>query len=520
MTEVNVYAEKIGAPRTHRRFAIAAALATATIGVVSACGAGPQSSGEQGSQDIVVAVSTEPSTLDPQAVNDRASRIVTDNIFETLLVRDSDAAIQPLLATDFERIDDSTWQLDLRPGVTFHDGTPFNAEAAAASLNRIVAPDYTTQRTSYTEGIVSADVVDDDTITITTDGPDPVLPAQLTSIPMVPLSASDEGFGQEVVVGTGPYRFDRWDRGRTISIVRNDDYWGEAPSIESVQVRVVPDAQTALAALNNAEVDLVFDLLPEQADLVPKSVQVDAADFSYIAFNTYKPELADPRVRVAMNMAVDKQGLAETVYQGFAEPNHAQNLTDQMIGFNPNISAFEYDPDGARQLLAEAGYPNGFDIELHVPIGRYSKGEETAQFIAGQLTAVGINTEVITHDWNTYRDLGRVKGTEPGAFDLKYGWNSNEWFDAGRIQSHVTCDGSSSKYCDPLVDQAMEEGTGTFDTAARSAAYQRMWAQLHENPYAIYLLQQHYIYGTSGRLNWEPRPDDSFFISTMSVGQD
>lgn len=512
--------DKIGAPGPHRLFAVAAAATAATIVVVSGCGAGPQSSGERGSQGIVVAVATEPSTLDPQAVNDRASRIVTDNIFETLLVRDSDAAIQPLLATDYKRIDDSTWQLDLRSGVTFHDGTPFNAETAAASLNRIVDPDYTTQRTSYTEGIVAANVVDEDTITITTDGPDPVLPAQLTSIPMVPLSAAEAGFGQDVVVGTGPYKLDQWDRGRSISIARNDNYWGTEPQIETVQVRVVPDAQTALAALNNAEVDLVFDLLPEQAELVPKSVQVEAADFSYVAFNTYKPELADPRVRVAMNLAVDKTGLAETVYQGFAAPDQAQNLTDKMIGFNPNIEAFDYDPDRARQLLAEAGYPEGFDIQLHVPIGRYSKGEETAQFVAGQLTSVGINTEVVTHDWSTYRDMGRVKGTEPGAFDLKYGWNSNEWFDAGRIQAHVTCDGSSSKYCDPLVDQALEKGSSTFDNDARSAAYQQMWAELHTNPYAIYLLQQHYVYGTSARLNWDPRPDDSFLVATMSIGQD
>ncbi|OLT09619.1 hypothetical protein BJF78_30320 [Pseudonocardia sp. CNS-139] len=463
-------------------------------------------------------MSTEPSTLDPQAVNDRASRVVTDNVFETLLVRDANAAITPHLATGYERVDDTTWTFDLRAGVTFSDGTPFDAEAAAASINRIVDPDYTTQRTSYTEGIEAASVVDADTISISTDGPDPVLPAQLTSIPMVPLAASSPDFGQALVVGTGPYVVSAWNRGRSIQLARNDAYWGPAPELAGFEVRVVPDSQTALSALQTGEVDLVFDLLPEQAALAPKVSIVEAADFSYIAFNTYAPELADPRVRVAMNLAVDKETLAETVYDGHAVPNAAQHLTPQMLGYNPAVQAFPYDPDRARTLLAEAGFANGFDIELHVPIGRYSKGEETADYVAGQLQAVGIRATVVKHDWNEYRDLGRVKGTEPDAFDLKYGWNSNEWFDAGRIASHITCGGSSSKICDPVVDEAVDEASQTFDEAARVAAYQRMWAELHANPYSIYLLQQQYIYGTSARLDWQPRPDDTFFVATMSLG--
>lgn len=497
---------------------LAGAGVASTVLLAAGCGggSGDATSGRQ-TGDLVVAVSTEPSTLDPQLVNDRSSRVVTDNVFETLLVRDQTSKITPKLADSYERVDDTTWRFHLHQGVTFHDGTAFNADAVVYSITRIIDENFDTQRTSYTQGISGAKKIDDQTVDILTDGKNPVLPAEMTSIPIVAeKTASQQTFGQDVVVGTGPYKFSAWKHGQEIELVRNDGYWGTKPTIPAFTVRVVPDSQTALAALQAGEVDLVLDLLPEQAKLAPKVEEIQASDFSYIAFNTYKKELADPRVRQAMNYAIDKDSLAKTIYEGHATPNQAQNLAKGMLGFNDAITAFPYDPDKAKSLLAEAGYASGFDIELHVPIGRYSKGEETVDFVAAQLTAVGIRAKVVKHDWNDYRTLGRVKGTETGAFDLKYGWNSNEWFDAARISAHLTCKGASSKYCDPEVDKLIAAGMDTFDEAQRQSDYAQMWSQLHANPYSIYLLQQNYIYGTSARLRWQPRPDDTYFVADMS----
>lgn len=493
-----------------------AALAAACVTALAACAGGSSSSGG-GSDTLIAAVSTEPSTLDPQAVNDRSARIVTDNVFETLLIRDEKAAIQPYLATKYDRIDDTTWRFTLRTGVTFQDGSPFDADAVVYSIKRIINPDYDTQRTSYIEGIAGAQKVDASTVDITTDGKNPILPAELTSIPMVSAkTAAQQGFGREVLVGTGPYKFVKWNHGQDIQLARYEGYWGKKPAIPKFTVRVIGDSQTALSALQTGEVDLVFDLLPEQAKLAPQVKEIKASDFSYIAFNTYLKQLTDPRVRVALNLAVDKNLIAKTIYSGHAAPDAAQNLAAGMLGFNSDVSAFPYDPAQAKTLLAQAGYPNGFAIELHVPIGRYSKGEETAELVAGQLKAVGVQAKVVKHEWNAYREAGRVKGTEKGAFDLKYGWNSNEWFDAARIESHVTCDGASSKYCDKTVDGSIKAGLQTFDQGRRQTIYANMWQRLHENPYALYLLQQDYIYGTSKRLVWTPRPDDTYLVSTMS----
>ena len=465
--------------------------------------------------ELVIAVTTEPSTLDAQVVNDRAARVVTGNLFESLIFRDRNAQLAPGLALSWGPIDETTWEFTLREGVMFHDGSPFNAQSAAFSVNRMVAEDFETQRGSYIRGILSAEAVGDYTIRVNTDGPDAILPLQMAQVPMVPDGAGDEM--NDSPIGTGPYMFAGWDRGQSITAELFDGYWGEGGSIDRFVVRVVPDKQTALAALQNDEVGLVLDILPEQVDAVPQAKNVPATEFSYIAFNTYVPEMSDPRVRVAMNLAVDKELLAATLYGGYARPNNAQHLTPESLGFNDDVGPFPFDPDRARALLAEAGYPDGFQVTMNVPNGRYLRAEETAQLVAQQLEDIGLDVEIREWEWNEYRSAGRIPGTEEGALDLKYGWNSNEWFDSARVASHVTCEGRSSKICDELVTEMFEIGATVVDQNERDQAYQRAWARLHENPHAIYLLQQDLIYGMAENLVWEPRLDDEYYVAEMSL---
>ena len=267
---------------------------------------------------VTIAVTTEPSTLDPQAVNDRSSRVVTANLFESLLGRDPSTALVPVLATSWpEVVDDDTWRFTVREGVTFHDGQDLNAQAVADALNRMLDPDYSTQRDSYVRGITSVEAADTYTVDIHTDGVNATLPLQIAQLPIfAPGTADTVG---ENPVGTGPYMFESWERGQQITAVRNANYWGEAPSIDAFTVRFIPDKQTSLAALQAGEVDLVLDILPEQVPLVPQALSVPATEYSYIALNALRPDLAPPEIRVAMNLAVDKELIAETLYEGYAQ---------------------------------------------------------------------------------------------------------------------------------------------------------------------------------------------------------
>jgi peptide/nickel transport system substrate-binding protein len=466
---------------------------------------------------VVIAVSTEPSTLDGQAVIDRNSRVATGTVFESLLDRDRSAQLVPWLAESYETVNDTTWRFKLRKNVKFHNGEPFNAEAAAFSVNRIINKDYKTQRTSYIEGIEGAKAVDEFTVDVNTKGLNSVLPIQMTQLVMVPpQAAQDKEFGQKPI-GTGAYKFAAWDRGREIRVTANEAYWGEKPAVKDFVIRVIPDAQTQLSALQAGEIDLVLDLLPEQMRLAPKVVSVPATEFSYIQLNSHKKEMSDPRVKIAMNLAVDKETLAKTIYLGQAVPNNAQHLSEGMIGFNRNLKPFPYDPARAKELLREAGYPNGFSVTLHAPIGRYLKGEESAEYIAAQLGEVGIKAKVELMEWNAYRDAGRIPGKESGAFDLKYGWNSNEWFDGSRIVAHITCRGTSSKSCNPTVDELMDKAIKTIDPKARDQQYQQVWAELNRDPYSIMLLQHNLIYGVSNQLQWQPRLDDEYRLNEIKV---
>ena len=464
---------------------------------------------------LVIAVGTEPSTLDAQAVNDRNSRVFTANIFETLLKRTSDGDLVAGLATSHEAIDDDTWRFTLREGISFHDGSAFDAESAAYSINRMLDEDYETQRSSYTKNIVGAEAVDANTVDIHTDGVNAVLPMQVAQLPMVPNGAGAEL--NEAPVGTGPYMFSSWDRGQSIIAVANPDYWGAAPSIQAFEVRVIPDSQTQLSALQAGEVDLVLDILPEQTELAPAFKSVAATEFSFVHLDTRRPNLEDPRVRIAMNMAIDKELMAETLYGGFARPNQAQHLSENMLGYNPDVKMYPYDPEGAKALLAEAGYADGFPLTIHVGVGRYLRSEESAEYIAQALTDIGLPTDVQLWEWNEFRSASRVKAPEPEAMDMAYKWNSNEWFDAARMTSFATIGGKSNKLWDADVTALFEAGAETSDQEERHRLYQEAWALIHENPHAIYLLQQDLIYGMSERLDWDPRLDDEYLVADMSL---
>ena len=469
---------------------------------------------------ITIAVTTEPSTLDPQAVNDRSSRVVTFNLFESLLGRASDTTLVPVLATGLpEIVDEDTWRFQVREGVTFHDGQALDAQAVADSLNRMLHPDYSTQRDSYIDGIVMAEVVDTYTVDIHTDGVNAILPLQIAQLPVI-APGTGETVGENPV-GTGPYMLESWDRGQQITAVRNPDYWGEAPPIDAFSVRIIPDKQTSLAALQAGEVDLVLDILPEQVALVPQALSVAAPEFSYMTINALRPELSSPDIRIAMNLAVDKDEIAETLYEGYATPNNAQHLAPGNLGFNPDIGPFPYDPDQAIELMTAAGYDedNPLRVDIYAPIGRYLRGVETAQVVAENLNDVGFDARVQLAEWTTFRAGSRIKGDQPGAYDLRYGWNSNEWFDGARTRSHVICPdqgGTSSKLCDEEVTARFLEAIAITDQDRRASLYQQGWALLHENPHAIYLLQQDLIYGASERLVYEPRLDDEYPVAEMS----
>ncbi|MEM8664581.1 MAG: ABC transporter substrate-binding protein, partial [Pseudomonadota bacterium] len=207
-------------------------------------------------QDITIAIGSEPSTLDPQLRDDGGERQVNDNIYETLMARTPAGELVPgLAAAAPTQVDETTWEFDLRDGITFHNGEPFNADAVVASVTRIIDPENASEQMGYLNTISGAQKVDDDTVRITTTGPDPILPSRMYWMKMIPPQHSESGNIDEEPIGTGPYKFVEWDRGNSIVLEANPDYWDGAPQIDRVTYRFVGESGTRLSGLMAGEFD-------------------------------------------------------------------------------------------------------------------------------------------------------------------------------------------------------------------------------------------------------------------------
>ena len=336
-------------------------------------------------QTIGIAIGSEPTTLDPQLRDDGGERQVTDNIFETLMTRDAAGTLGlGLAASEPVLVDPTTWEVKLREGVTFQNGEPFDAAAAAFSVNRVIDPAFNSEQSSYFNTITGAEAVDATTLRITTSGPDPILPTRLYWLKMVPpVAAAEPGFA-EAPVGTGPYKFESWSRGSSITLVANETYWDGAPAVPEVEFRFIPEFGTRLSSLLSGEVDLITNLLPEFVEQVPQSFAVTGVELPIILLSDENEPVGDVRVRQALNYAVDKEALAEALYGGYADVMQGQLLAPSYFGFNPDVQGYPYDPEKAKALLAEAG-AEGAEVTLYGTAGRWLKDRELVEAVAAVL---------------------------------------------------------------------------------------------------------------------------------------
>jgi peptide/nickel transport system substrate-binding protein len=467
--------------------------------------------------EITIVLAEDPATLDPQVSEDGNGRAVNENIYETLLTRDAGGELQPLLATEYSQVDDTTWEFTLREGVSFHNGAPFNAEAVAFSVNRIIDPETASDQVSNFNTITSAEAVSDNVVRILTNGPDPILPARLNLLMIVEpghAQGDPETFAT-TPIGTGPYKFVSWSRGVDVTIEKNPDYWGEAPSIDVVHYRPILEESTRLAALQAGEVDLVFGLLPEQIDSAPVAVHRPGLEFPMILLHNGEGSvLEDVRLRQAINYAVDKEGIAEAIYGGFAVPAEGQILTPGHFGYNPNVEAYPYDPDMARQLITEAGY-DGAEIVIESEVGRWLKDKELVEVVQGQLDEVGLNVRINIREFSNYLDvLFDAENRAPMIFVS----HDNSMLDADRtLSGYYSCEGTAPSYCNEDVTAKINQARTETDVAAREALYQEIVQTARDEASHLYLVNFENIYGLSERLNWEPRLDGRLLISEMSL---
>lgn len=491
--------------------------------LAAACGGGGggddggESAGGASGDEIVIAIEGEPGSLDPQLTLDGGMKRISENIVERLIDRDLNdpATLVPQLATELPtQVDDTTWELPTREGVTFTNGEPFNAEAAAAAINRMIDPVFDSELLSQIETIESAEAVDENTLRITTNGPDPVLPARLYMIPMVPPeAAAGDDFGQNPV-GTGPYELASWDVGESVELVVNEDYWGEAPEIERVRFRFMAENQSRVAALQSGEIHLATGIVSESGEDVPQLITRDGIEYPFIRLKTYEGPLQDVRVRQAMAHALDVPGYIETLYGGNATQANCQINGPGVFGYNPDLEPYEYDPDRAQELLEEAGYA-GEEIRITAPTDRWPKFDEMAETIDADLEAVGfnINMELMLFDpWLDEFIQSREEGQPDGSLVAA----SNELQDGDRIAPFIGESGSVSSTVAPELETALAAARTELDPTTREQAYQDIYETVCDEVLMLPLLTFQDIYGAVEELEWTPRFDGTTRAAEMS----
>ena len=467
--------------------------------------------------EITIALGSEPTSLDPHLVDDGGERAINDNIYETLLTRTPDGELAPGLATELPtQIDDTTWEFTLREGVTFHNGEPFNAASVVATVNRMVGlvERGETDNDGFYATLVGAEAVDDYTVRITTDGPDGVLPARMYWLKQIPASAEETPDLSDEPIGTGPYRFESRNQGVDIAIVANEDYWGEGGTIGRVTYEFSDDAATRLAGLKSERYDLITNLAPSDVEQAPAFASRPGQEHPILLLDADEGITADPNVRLALNLAVDKDAIAENTFGGYATVDAGQLLSPSILGYNDALEPLGYDPEEAERLLEEAGVA-GAQIQLIGESGRWLRDRELLEAVAGYWNAVGLDVQLEILEFGAYLD---VLFDRENRADAIYVSSSNDLLDPDRqLSTYYEAGGIGSSNSDEEMAALIAAGRSELDPEVRQTTYEEALQIAYDQTYFVWLVNNEDIYGMSEDLRWTPRVDAKLLVVEMSV---
>jgi peptide/nickel transport system substrate-binding protein len=446
--------------------------------------------------DLNVALQTDTTSMDPHVAPTFTASALHQHVFDTLVAMDPRYAIQPGLATAWRASSGTSWEFDIREGVTFSDGRPLTSEDVAFSLARVKAVRHGAGTYApYARPITNVTVLGPHRIRLETATPYPQLLLDVARLRVVSAGIGDAGttdFNQgRAAIGTGPYRLVRWTPGEKLEFTRNPGYWGSAPAWENVTFRPISNDAARLAALLSGTVDLI-DKVPmndvgrlrgdqrvtlfthdgnRTMFLVPDTARESTP---FVADREGRPlernPLRDIRVRQALSLAINRTGLTERAMDGLATPAN-QAAPEGMFGYAAQLPPAGFDPAAARRLLAEAGYPNGFRLTLHCSNGRYVNDRTTCLQIAQMLSRVGIEAQAEAEPQSVFM----TRMTSFNASLLLNGWGSTGDNLVVLRQALHSVDPSHGyggfnrgRYANSEVDRLIEEAAQTIDDALRA----------------------------------------------------
>jgi peptide/nickel transport system substrate-binding protein len=487
---------------------------------------------------VVIAQGVDPTTLDMMHQQEQPASNVGAQIFESLVERGQDLKIVPALAAQMPKLVAPTaWEIKLRRGVKFHNGEDFNADSVKFSLERLANPANKLRGSSSYALLDRVEIVDPFTVKVHTKKPWPVFVAHLAlrqaaMYPPKEYAGKDPAAISRNPIGTGPYKFVRWAKDEEIVMEAFPGYWAGPAKIKTVLFKPIPDDAVRVAALQNGEIDVAVNIPPHLAGIIEKHPKIYLSTAPSIrtiqlmiythqmdpsthkAIGPYAGPTADKRVRQALAYALDADAIVKGVMDGKAV-RVATMLTSLHFGYDASLKPITQDLARSKKLLAEAGFPNGVEIVLNGPQGRYVRDREVGEAVAGQLNKAGIKTTLKTYEFVSY--LNNMVYVHKAGPVWLIGWG-HPTMDAEAIYVPLfKSPGIFVNWNNEDFNGMVEQAQTQMDEKKRYAEYQRINKLWIEDVPAIPLYQQIDLYGANKRLVWKARSDELIRAYDMAL---
>jgi peptide/nickel transport system substrate-binding protein len=497
-----------------------------------------------GAQDLTIGLGANVTSIDPHFHNLSPNSNIATHFFDKLIDQDEQQRLKPGLATEWKTIDDKTWEFKLRRGVKFHDGSDFTAEDVVATLKRVPwVPNSPSSFRIYTQAIIETQIVDPYTIRFKTKDVYPLLATDLSTVFIVSKKHEQSPTGDfnngKAAVGTGPYKFVEYVPGDRIVAQRNDAYWGQKPEWQKVTLKLITNNSARVAALLAGDVQVIeavpatdYAKLKSNANITISQIVGNRVIYLHVdSFRDQSPfatdkggavlpnnPLKDVRVRKALSKAINRNGITDRIMESLAIPAGGV-LAEGFFGSSPKLKPEAYDPEGAKKLLAEAGYPNGFGLSIHGPNDRYPNDEKVLQAVGPMFNRIGVDTKVVTLPWATFASQGSAPSY---AFSVMLvGWGAGTGEASSPLRSLLMTVGpgrgasNRGRYSNPKVDQLANEALATVDDQKRDKLLQEATEVAMADVGLIPLHYQINVWGARKGLKYAPRADE--YTLAMSV---
>ena len=511
---------------------------TVAIGLIALGAPGVQAAiGDSAGQPLAIAFNGGAVTLDPIMRAESTTTAWQQHIFDTVTIEGTHGELQPRIAVKWQSVDPTTWRLTLRQGVKFQDGTPLTADDVGESILD-TGRNPRSQFRELTNSVSGFKVVSPDTIDVTFSRPDPLFPLHLEGVPVMP-EALIKKEGREAFanhpIGTGPYKFVSWLADDHLDLASWDGFWGDKPAFAHVRLESIPNGATRLASLVSGQIQVAEKIDPADFKRVKDSGKAyisltPGQRTMYLAMDYWretgspgipagqKNPFMDPRVREAVWMAINVPAIKNKIFNGAADVA-AQFTAHGVEGFDASLKAPAYSVSGAKKLLADAGYPNGFTVRLDGPNDRYLEDSLVEQAIGGLLEQAGIKVQV-----NSVPKAVFFPQVDKGDFTMYFaGWGSNSAITTWGAVFHCKDDKAGfgvtnrEHFCDPEADATMAHAGSNFDEAARAKQVQEAYHDADHVKYAyLPLYYEDVIAGVANGIDYTSRQDEQIFAWQMT----